>query len=590
MKIKSKVYNVKLFKRLLGFVRKYKLIFLFSLISVFGLSIFGALRPLILQKIVDENLTQFAPENFLSYILIMLLLLTLEVICNYLFIYNAGLLGQSIVYDIRIKLFEKIQNFRVEYFNKSSVGVLITRAVSDMERIADIFGQGLFMIISDLMKMLFVSFVMMTMNLKLSFIVFISLPFILLATKIFQKYMKSAFDEVRTEVANLNSFVQERISGIKIVKQFARERDEFERFKKINERHKKAWLKTVWYNSIFFPVAEIFSSLTLALVVWYGGMNVVLQNSSSIGQLTAFIMMIPMLFRPLNQIANKFNVLLMGMVAAERVFKILDTSSIIVNSGNADARFLKGEINYNNVSFSYDKQNNVIDNFNLSIKSGSTNAIVGATGSGKSTLIKLLNRFYDCQNGSILIDGVDIKQYNLQSLRSSIGFVSQEIHLFSETIYNNITLFNKNISLAEVEDAAKQIGLHEFISSLPNGYNYNVLERGAALSTGQRQLISFLRVYLKNPKILILDEATSSIDTFSERLIQKATKKITENRTSIIIAHRLSTIINSDNIIVMSNGKLIEMGSHDELLKNNDGYYSKLYKTELRREKTITLV
>ena len=590
MKIKSSVYNIKLFKRLLAFVRKHKLIFLFSLISVFGLSIFGALRPLILQKIVDENLTQFAPENFLTYILIMFLLLTLEVICNYSFIYNAGLLGQSIVYDIRIKLFEKIQNFRVEYFNKSSVGVLITRAVSDMERIADIFGQGLFMIISDLMKMLFVSFVMMTMNLKLSFIVFISLPFILLATKIFQKYMKSAFDEVRTEVANLNAFVQERISGIKIVKQFAREKDEFESFKKINERHKKAWLKTVWYNSIFFPVAEIFSSLTLALVVWYGGMNAILQNSSSIGQLTAFIMMIPMLFRPLNQIANKFNVLLMGMVAAERVFKILDTSSIIVNSGNSDASSLKGEINYNNVSFSYDKQNNVIDNFNLSIKSGSTNAIVGATGSGKSTLIKLLNRFYDCQNGSILIDGVDIKQYNLQSLRSNIGFVSQEIHLFSETIYNNITLFNKNISLAEVKDAAKQIGLHEFISSLPNGYNYNVLERGAGLSTGQRQLISFLRVYLKNPKILILDEATSSIDTFSEKLIQKATKKITQNRTSIIIAHRLSTIINSDNIIVMSNGKLIEMGSHNELLKNNDGHYSKLYKTQLRREKTITLV
>ena len=261
----------------------------------------------------------------------------------------------------------------------------------------------------------------------------------------------------------------------------------------------------------------------------------------------------------------------------------------MVNSGNSDASSLKGYINYNNVSFSYDKQNNVIDNFNLSIKSGSTNAIVGATGSGKSTLIKLLNRFYDCQNGSILIDGVDIKQYNLQSLRSNIGFVSQEIHLFSETIYNNITLFNKNISLAEVKDAAKQIGLHEFISSLPNGYNYNVLERGAGLSTGQRQLISFLRVYLKNPKILILDEATSSIDTFSEKLIQKATKKITQNRTSIIIAHRLSTIINSDNIIVMSNGKLIEMGSHNELLKNNDGHYSKLYKTQLRREKTVTL-
>ena len=590
MKTKSNVYNIKLFRRLLGFVNKHKLIFLLSLISVFGLSIFGALRPLILQKIVDQNLTQFEPDNFLSYILIMLLLLTLEVISNYTFIFNAGLLGQSIVYDIRIRLFEKIQNFRVEYFNKSSVGVLITRAVSDMERIADIFGQGLFMIISDLMKMLFVSFVMMSMNLKLSLIVFISLPFILLATKIFQKYMKSAFDEVRSEVANLNSFVQERISGMKIVKQFAREKDEFESFKKINERHKKAWLKTVWYNSIFFPVAEIFSSLTLALVVWYGGMNAVLENSSSIGQLTAFIMMIPMLFRPLNQIANKFNVLLMGMVAAERVFKILDTNSTISNSGKFDADLIKGKISYTNVSFSYDNQKTVIDDFNLSIKSGSTIAIVGATGSGKSTLIKLLNRFYDCQSGSILIDGIDIREYNLQSLRKNIGFVSQEIHLFSDTIYNNITLFNKNISLAEVENAAKQIGLHDFISSLPNGYNYNVLERGLGLSTGQRQLISFLRVYLKNPKILILDEATSSIDTLSEKLIQKATKKITENRTSIIIAHRLSTIINSDKIVVISNGKLIEMGKHNELLNYKDGSYYKLYKTQLKKEKIKTLV
>jgi subfamily B ATP-binding cassette protein MsbA len=319
-------------------------------------------------------------------------------------------------------------------------------------------------------------------------------------------------------------------------------------------------------------------------------MDAVLENSSSIGQLTAFIMMIPMLFRPLNQIANKFNVLLMGMVAAERVFKILDTDSVISNSGKIDASSLKGLIDYKNVLFSYDKQKVVIDNFNLSIKPGSKNAIVGTTGSGKSTLIKLLNRFYDCQSGSILIDGVDIKEYNLQSLRKNIGFVSQEIHLFSDTIYNNITLFNKNISLAEVENAAKQIGLHEFISSLPNGYNYNVLERGAGLSTGQRQLISFLRVYLKNPKILILDEATSSIDNLSEKLIQKATKKITENRTSIIIAHRLSTIINSDNIIVMSHGKLIEMGNHNELLKNNDGSYSKLYKIQLRKEKIKTIV
>ena len=587
MSNKTNVYNIELFKRLLTYVRFYNKIFIISIFSVFGLSVFGALRPVVLEKIVDENLTQYNYDFFPQYILIMVLLLILEVFCNYSFIYNAGLLGQSVVKDIRVKLFNHIQNFKMKYYDKSSVGILITRTVTDMERIADIFGQGLFMILSDILKMLIVSIVMINMNWELSLIVFISLPFILLATKIFQKYMKSAFDEVRNEVANLNSFVQERVTGINVLQLFAREKVEYEKFKKINERHKKAWLKTVWYNSIFFPVAEIFSSLTLGLVVWYGGMNTVLENTASLGELTAFIMMIPMLFRPLYQIANKFNTLLMGMVAAERVFKILDTESSINDIGVKIADSIKGEIRYKNVYFSYNKSEKVIDNFNLEIQAGTTNAIVGATGSGKSTIIKLLNRFYNLDKGKIYIDDINIEEYKISSLRKNIGFVSQDVHLFSDTILNNITLKNMDIPFLRVKNAAKEIQIDGFISGLPEGYNYNVRERGAGISTGQRQLISFLRAYIKDPQILILDEATSSIDTDSELLIQNAIEKITKNRTSIIIAHRLSTIMKADNIIVMDKGKIVEQGTHSSLIVNKDGFYKKLYDAQLKKEGSL---
>ena len=589
MSSKTKVYNFKLFKRLLNYIKSYRQIFVISIISVFGLSVFGALRPVVLEKIVDENLTSSNYDFFLEYIILMIILLVLEVISNYSFIFNAGLLGQSVVKDIRVKLFDHIQDFKMKYYDKSSVGILITRTVTDMERIADIFGQGLFMIISDILKMLIVAIVMIYMNWELSLIVFFSLPFILLATKIFQKYMKLAFDEVRNEVANLNSFVQERVTGMNVLQLFAREKIELEKFKKINERHKKAWLKTVWYNSIFFPVAEIFSSLTLGLVVWYGGMNTVLDNTASIGQLTAFIMMIPMLFRPLNQIANKFNTLLMGMVAAERVFNILDTDSLIQDRGTKNADTIEGKIKYENVNFSYNKREKIIEDLTLEINPGSKNAIVGATGSGKSTIIKLLNRFYELDSGSIYIDNINIRDYSISSLRRNIAFVSQDVHLFSDTILNNITLQNNNISFLRVKDAAKDIKIDDFISSLPDGYNYDVKERGVGLSTGQRQLISFLRAYIKNPQILVLDEATSSIDTDSELLIQNAIEKITKNRTSIIIAHRLSTIMKADNIIVMDRGKIVETGTHENLLKNINGRYQKLYKAQLRKENNYIL-
>ena len=589
MKEKTKVYNIVLFKRLLNYISPYKLFFSVCIFSVLGLSIFGALRPVVLEKVVDQNLTAQISEGFLFYIIIIGLLLICEVISNYLFIYYASWLGQSVVKDIRVKLFNHILNFKMKYYDKSSVGILITRAVTDMERIADIFGQGLFMILSDILKMLLVGIVMIIMNWKLSIIVFFTLPLILIATMVFQKYMKTAFDEVRTEVANLNSFVQERVTGMKVLQLFAREEIEYLKFKEINERHKKAWLKTVWYNSIFFPVAEILSSLTLGVVVWYGGMNNILYNLTSLGELTAFIMMIPMMFRPLNQIANKFNTLLMGMVAAERVFKVLDTESNINESGNKIANNLRGDIQFKNINFSYNESEIVLKNISFEIKAGTTTAIVGSTGAGKSTIINLINRFYEINSGDIVIDGTNIKEFALSSLRNQIGFVSQDVHLFSDTILHNITLNNSNISFDQVKRASAEIGVHDFIKTLPNGYNYNVRERGIMLSTGQRQLISFLRAYVTNPRILILDEATSSIDTDSEILIQKAIEKMTDNRTSLVIAHRLSTIRNADNIIVMNLGEIVEQGTHQELLKIN-GFYKKLYDTQLKSQKNMELV
>ena len=583
-KTKENVFDTKLFTRLLVYIKPYRLVFTVSLLTVVGLAVFGAMRPKVLQLAIDNNITNRELEGFLPYVLMILGLLVLEVTCQLLFIYYAGWLGQSVVRDIRVKLFKHILNFKMKYYDNSSVGVLITRAVTDMERIADIFGQGLFMIASDILKMLVVGVLMATMNWRLSIIVFCTLPFILIATKIFQKYMKRAFEEVRTEVSNLNSFVQERVTGMKILQLFAREDIEYENFKKINERHKKGWLKTVWYNSIFFPIAELLSSLTLGLVVWIGGLNVVLDQTASLGDLTAFIMMIPMMFRPLNQIANKFNTLQMGMVAADRVFKVLDTTSSIDDSGSEIADHFKGDITFKDVRFSYVEDEEVLKGISLNVEAGNTVAIVGATGAGKSTIINLLNRFYTIDSGDIIIDDVNIKDVTLHSLRQQIAVVLQDVFLFADTILNNITLRNPEITEGQVQEAAKQIGIHDFIMSLPNGYHYNVKERGVMLSSGQRQLISFLRAYVTNPSILILDEATSSVDSYSEQLIQEATDKITRGRTSIVIAHRLATVKKADNIIVMDAGEIVEQGTHTELLKKEDGYYKNLYEVQFMQE------
>lgn len=578
---KENIFDFNLFKRLFQYIKPYKGIFFGLLILVVLLAIFSTATPYITKDAIDDSITNKKEKGFLFYIIIMFAVLILQTVFQLLFIYYAAWLGQNLVMDVRVKLFDHLLRFKMKYYDNSSVGILITRAVTDMERIADIFGEGLFMIFRDLLTMGVVFGVMLFINVKLSLIVLIMLPLLLYATRLFQKYMKKAFEEVRTEVSNLNSFVQERLTGMKILQLFTREDTEYKKFIVINERHKKGWLKTVWYNSIFFPIADLVSSISIGLVAWYGGLNIVLENSAvSQGDLVAFVMFIPMLFRPLRQIADKFNTLQMGMVAATRVFKVLDTTSQIDDAGTYVAESFKGNIKFDNVYFNYVEDEAVLKGISFEVKSGETIAIVGATGAGKSTIINLLNRFYEIKDGVISVDDINIKEVTLASLRTQIAVVLQDVFLFADTILNNITLNNPEITEAQVYKAAKDIGIHDFIMSLPDGYHYNVKERGVMLSSGQRQLISFLRAYVTNPSILVLDEATSSVDSYSEQLIQNATDKITKGRTSIVIAHRLATIKKADKIIVMDAGNIVEQGTHDELLKKENGCYRNLYEVQ----------
>ncbi len=572
------------------------------------LAIVAALRPLLLNLTIDNyfiatkketNSIQLQFESFMHYffegntnkenlellVIIMFVILLLEVIAQFYFVYMASWLGQDIVKDIREKLFVHLSRFKMKYFDNEPVGKLITRCVSDMENIASIFSQGLFMIVSDVLKMLIVLGFMLIINWKITCIVLLIMPVILLATNIFNRKMKVAFNEVRNEVANLNTFIQERLTGMKIVQLFNREKIELEKFKEINEKHNKAWLKNILYNSIFFPIADIISSITLGLVVYFGALFILNGDTqTSVGQLISFNMYIAMLYNPLRQIADKFNVMQMGIVAADRVFEVMETNVEVQDFGTIEAKKLKGNIQLENVHFSYIAGEEIVKGISLQVEHGKTVAIVGATGAGKSTIINLINRFYEIDSGAITIDGIPVHDYTLSSLRKEIAIVLQDVFLFADTIINNITLFDSSISEEKVQDAAKKIGIHEFIMSLPNGYHYDVKERGVMLSSGQRQLIAFLRAYISNPSILILDEATSSIDSHAEELLQKATQTLTKDRTSIIIAHRLTTIINADKIIVMDKGKIVEQGTHDDLLQISNGFYKKLYDSQFVAE------
>jgi ATP-binding cassette, subfamily B, multidrug efflux pump len=574
----NKAFDQNLFKRILEYSKPYKKLMILVVISAISLSIFAALRPYLLKQTVDLYIQTKDKNGLIFFLALMAFTLVLEVAGQYFFVLYSNVLGQNVVKDVRNKLFDHLLSFKIKYFDYSSVGQLVTRTVSDIEAIARIFSQGLFMIISDLLKMIVVLGFMLAMNWRLTLVVLAILPILIFSIKIFQIKMKSSFEEVRHQVSQLNTFVQERLTGMKIVQYFSRENIEYQKFKDINEKHNKAWLKSILYTSIFFPISDIISSITLGLVVYYGGISIIDgEKFTTLGDLFSYTMFIGLLYNPLRQIADKFNEMQMGMIAARRVFEILDTKDMIQEEGRVEAPKFEGFIQFQNVDFSYKPSEPILKNISFQVQKSETLAIVGATGAGKSTIINLINRFYEIDNGAILIDNQNINDFDTNSLRKQIAVVMQDVFLFADTIFNNITLYNENITKEMVIKAAKEIEIHDFFMSLPNEYDYDVKERGVTLSTGQRQLIAFLRAYLSNPSILILDEATSSIDTNTEELIQKATEKITKNRTSIIIAHRLATVMQSDRILVLDKGEIIEQGNHQELLKNPNGAYKKLY-------------
>ena len=575
---KNNPFDFKLLTRVLSFVQPYKLIFYSSIVFSILLGVFSIGRPILIEYTVDNFIIGSNPEMLLKYCLIMVGLLILEAIFQFVFMYAANWIGQSVIKDIRKKLFEKILSFRLKYFDETPIGALVTRTVSDIETIAEIFSQGVLVIFSDLFKIILIVSWMFSRNVMLSCIALAVFPVLIWATKYFQTAMKSAFEDERSAISKLNTFVQEHISGMKIVQIFNREQAELENFKQVNATFKQATIKAIWHFSIFLPVIEIMSALSLGAMVWYGGLNMILGGEVTLGLMMSFILLINMLFRPVRHLADRINVLQRGIVAATRVFKIIDTDERVNSNGNLILKNVKGAVSFKQVNFSYKEGEQVLRNINFEIEAGKTLALVGATGAGKSSIVNLLLRYYNIDSGTILLDGNDISKYQLKSLRSNLALVLQDVFLFSDSIYKNIVL-DKDIPLSAVQEAAKAIGLEDFIEQLPGGYNYNVRERGVMLSAGQRQLIAFLRAYVSNPSVLILDEATSSVDSQTEELIQKATEKLTQGRTSIVIAHRLATIQNADKILVMEQGEIVESGTHAELLALK-GYYSKLFELQ----------
>ncbi|SQA77628.1 Probable multidrug resistance ABC transporter ATP-binding/permease protein YheH [Capnocytophaga ochracea] len=572
------------FRQLSHFVKPYRGVFIAVALFAVLSSIFSTAQPYLIKVAIDNYITPKDYEGLVRIVYILIALLCAEVTMQFLFSYYSNWLGQTVIRDVREKLFAHLLRFKMRYFDKSSIGVLVTRAVNDMERIGEIFSSGLFEMASDILKMFVITIVMFVIDWKLALISYATMPLILYFTRWFQRSMNAAFVEVRHQVANLNAFVQERISGIKVLQLFAQEREELENFKKINEKHKQAWLKTIWYNSIFFPIGDLCVSITIALIVWFGGRQIIGDNVYDLGNIFLFIQLSQQLFRPIRHIADKFNTLQMGIIASDRVFAILDTETDTETGGEKELKEVKGNIKFEDVRFEYVAGEEILHGISFEVKEGETIAIVGATGAGKTTITNLLNRFYDLTSGAIYIDGVNIEKYTLSSLREHIATVLQDVFLFADSIYNNITLKNPAITEEEVIAAAKSIGVHNFLMSLPEGYHYNVKERGVMLSAGQRQLIAFLRAYVHKPQILILDEATSSVDSHSEKLIQEATDKMTEGRTSIIIAHRLTTVKKADRIIVLDKGKIVEIGNHEELLQIENGYYRNLYEVQFLEE------
>ncbi len=556
--------------------------FLWSVILTIALAILAPARPLLIEYTLDTYILENDSSGLLKMTLIMIGLLLIQTIVQYFYTFLTNTLGQSVIKDLRINVFNHISSLRLKYFDRTPIGQLITRTVSDLETIADIFSEGLIMIIGDILQVVAIIAVMLYTDWNLTLIVLIPMPFLILASYIFKEAIKSAFQDVRAQVSHLNTFLQEHITGISIIQYFARENQEMRKFKQINAKHRDAHIRSNWYYSIFFPVVEIISAISIGLLVWYGSKSI-LSNTISPGVVVAFIMYINMLFRPIRELADKFNTLQMGMVGAERIFNVLDTHEITENKGVLQPEVLQGEIEFKHVWFAYDDENWILKDISFHVKPGETLALVGATGAGKSSTINILNRFYEINKGSVKVDGIDIRDYELNYLRSQIATVLQDVFLFSDSIANNINLNNPEITREELIAAAKEVGAHEFIERLPGGYDYDVMERGSTLSAGQAQLLSFIRALVYNPKILVLDEATSSVDTETEVLIQNAINKLMRGRTSIVIAHRLSTIQNADKIIVLDHGEIKEMGYHQELLRLN-GHYKLLYDLQFNSE------
>ena len=582
--VSGKAVDISLFKRILEYVKPYNKTFLITCFTTVLLAALSPLRPLLIKYTFDHFILLSDSEGLLIMTLIMIGLLIFESVVQFYNTYMANWLGQTVIKDLRVDVFKQLLSFKLKYFDRTPIGTLVTRSISDIETIADIFSEGLLVIIGDLLKIIVIVGVMFFINPKLTLISLSVLPMLIFSAWVFKNAIKSAFQDVRTQVANLNAFVQEHITGMSIVQIFNREEAEMKKFKEINAKHRDANIRSVWHYSVFLPVVEILSAISIGLLIWWGADAVIRQvEGVTLGTLTAFILYLHMLFRPIRELADRFNTLQMGMVSSERVFKVMDTQAIIRDEGSENMEGVNGNIEFKDLWFAYNDEDWVLKGISFKVKEGQTLALIGSTGSGKTSVINVLGRFYEYEKGHILVDGTELRDYSIGSVRDNIAVVLQDVFLFSDTILNNITLNNTNISREEVIEAAKIVGAHDFIIKLPGSYDFNVMERGGMLSVGQRQLISFIRAYVYNPKILILDEATSSVDTESEQLIQYAIDKITENRTSIVIAHRLATVQKADKIIVLDHGQIVESGNHQELLRL-DGQYRKLFELQFKSE------
>ncbi|MBK7666619.1 MAG: ABC transporter ATP-binding protein [Sphingobacteriaceae bacterium] len=573
---KKNKFSLALLRRILSYTKPYKRFFFISLTLTLVLSGFAIVRPLLINKVLNNFVDDSSDLSGLNTIGILILAsLLFEAVLQFANIYVTNFLGQSIVKDLRNQVYKHIIHLKNSYFDKTPVGMLVTRAISDIEALSEVFSEGFIVISGDILMLLTFVTVMFIKNWVLTLIVLTTIPLLLVATTLFKNGVKKTFNEVRNAVSSLNTFTQEHLTGMRIIQLFNREEQEYEKFTVINDKHRKANIRSIWYYSIFFPVVEILSAISIGSLIWFIGAR---YNSSGIGlgDITFFVMMVNMLFRPIRMLADRLNTLQMGIVSADRVFKVLDTNEIIEDKGTKTFEGVNGNIEFKNVWFAYNDENYVLKDVSFSINAGQTVALVGATGAGKSTIINLLSRFYDLNKGEICVDGVNINNYKLEELRKNTGVVLQDVHLFNDSIFNNITLHNPDITLEKVIDASMQIGLHDFVMSLPGGYDYVVKERGITLSAGQRQLIAFIRAFVYNPKLFILDEATATIDTHTEQLLQKALDKISKGRTSIVIAHRLATIKDANKIIVFEKGQIVEQGSQAELL-NMNGQFKRLY-------------